>query len=198
MRPPLLNLGGHEAFLDYQAAFNPMYAGRLIADPLGNTVSFAPNDCLHICYGGESRFWGAPTHWKQKRAERMRWIERAITAPNKIHPDKDYSKRRKYLLYLPSDNSTQENEFYSVIVEALDKTHFAFITAYDISQLTYRAYCNVPPCLYPSCIPCHAKKELETLAPSHKTPWQSLSALIFSLLRPYGKKRVRFPDPRVF
>lgn len=149
MRPPLLDLGGHEAFSDYQAAFNQMYAGRQITDPLGSTVSFALNDCLHVCYGGESRYWGNPIYWKQKRAERIEWIERAITAPNKIHPDKDYPKRRKYLLYLPPDNDTQENEFFNVLVEATDKNRFAFITAYDINQLTYRAYCDVPPCLYP-------------------------------------------------
>lgn len=149
MRPPLLKLGGHENFAAYQAAFNQTYAGQWITDPLGNTVSFGPNDCLHVCYGGESRFWGDPAHWKQKRAERMAAIGLAITTPNKIHPDKDYPKRRKYLLYLPPDDDTQENEFFNVLVEAIGKQEFAFITAYDIDQATYRAYCAVPPRLYP-------------------------------------------------
>ncbi len=149
MRPPLLKLGGPESFAAYQAEFNRMYAGQQIVDPLGNSVSFGPNDCLHVCYGGESRFWGDPAHWKQSRAERIGAIRLAITTPNKIHPDKDYPKRRKYLLYLPPDDDTQNNEFFNVLVEASDKRGFAFVTAYDIDQATYRAYCNVPPCLYP-------------------------------------------------
>ena len=89
MRPPLLRLGGPENFAAYQAEFDRMYAGQQIIDPLGNTVSFGPNDCLHVCYGGESRFWRGPAHWKQGRAERIGRIRPAITLPNKIHPDKD-------------------------------------------------------------------------------------------------------------
>jgi len=149
MRPPLLKLGGPDKFAAYQAEFNRMYSGQHIVDPLGNTVSFGPTDCLHVCYGGESRFWGDPSHWKQRRAERIGAIGPAITAPNKMHPDKDYLKRRKYLLYLPPDDDTQENEFFNVLVEATGKQSLAFITAYDIDQMTYRTYCNVPPRLYP-------------------------------------------------
>ena len=149
MRPPLAQLGGHEKFAIYQARFSELYADQQIADPLGNSVSFGPNDCLHVCYHGTSRFWGNADHWDQERAERIEWIRLAITAPNKIHPDKDYPSRRKYLLYLPPDDMTQENEFFNVLVEATGKNKFAFVTAYNISQMTYRAYCNVPPCLYP-------------------------------------------------
>jgi hypothetical protein len=149
MRPPLAKLGGQDQFSAYQTRFNELYADQEIVDPLGNVVSFGPTDCLHICYHGTSRFWGQADYWDQERAERIEWIRRAITTPNKIHPDKDYPARRKYLLYLPPDDSTQENEFFNVLVEAVRKNKFVFITAYNISQMTYRAYCNVPPCLYP-------------------------------------------------
>ena len=125
MRPPLMQLGGHENYAAYAAEFAGMYGGQEITDPLGNIVTFGADACLHVCYHGASRFWEDAGHWDQKRAERIGWIGAAIIAPNKIHPDKDYPKRRKYLLYLPPDDATQENEFYNVLVDAGDKRTFA-------------------------------------------------------------------------
>src|ERR1043166_9145314 len=122
MRPPLRNLGGHDAFALYQEWFRSLYCDRdtALLDVLGRVVLFDTeplrDDCAHVCYGGLPGQPYNPVQWDEKRAERIAWIERALIEPNKIHPDRDYPDRHKYLLYLPPDSPQDEGEFYCVIV----------------------------------------------------------------------------------
>lgn len=164
-RPETRNFGGHEHFSAYQKWFRELYSdpARPIYDVLGRRVLFDQepllDDCAHVCYGGINGRPYNPDCWYPQRAERIAWIERALTAPKKIHPDENYSDRHKYLLFLPPDEGTeQENEFFCVIVRVLGSKTVAFLTAYDISQATFDKYGNVGPRIYPPPTPKRKKR----------------------------------------
>lgn len=156
MRPPLRNLGGHAQFYLFMNWFQSLYSdsNRPIYDVLGRRVLFDQepllDDCAHVCYGGTNNRAYKEEFWDQKRAERIAWIERALIAPTKIHPDSIYKDRHKYLLFLgPDDHKTQDNEFYCVIVRVINPFTVAFLTAYPIDQKTFDRYAQIPPRIYP-------------------------------------------------
>ena len=156
MRPKLRDLGGHGEFHRYREWFRALYCdpSRPICDVLGRRVLFDQepllDDCAHVCYGGTAGRPYNPEFWSPERAHRIAWIGQALAAPNKIHPDKDYASRHKYLLFLPPDEGTpQDNEFYCVIVRVLNRRTVAFLTAYNVTSRTFDEYGNVGPRVYP-------------------------------------------------
>ena len=145
MRLQLLKLGGYENFAEYEKKFKEIYESRTLYDVLENEVLFndpsvnGDKSCSHVCFGGSVGHWGNITYWSQERAERILWIEAALTSPNiKIHNDSVHEKRRRYLLVV--DAVPEENlptEFFCVIVEVKNKKTVNFVTAYPIEAKQY-------------------------------------------------------------
>ncbi|RYE13381.1 MAG: hypothetical protein EOP45_21275, partial [Sphingobacteriaceae bacterium] len=94
MHSLLQNLGGHEQFTAYQKWFRSLYCdpNRVVKDVLNRRVTFdmypSLDDTAHVCYGGKDDHAYKAEYWVQERAERIAWIEVALTNPNFIHPDK--------------------------------------------------------------------------------------------------------------
>jgi len=83
----------------------------------------------------------------------------ALAQANTIHPDKDGGGREKYLLFMPPDEgSDQDNEFYQVLVRRINSKTVMFVTAYGISQKVYDEYKRVGPRIYPPPAPKKSKR----------------------------------------
>ena len=165
LRQLLQNKGGHAEFEHYRTWFRGLYNDpeRPVLDILGRRVLFDTyptlDDCAHVCYGGEAGHAYKAEHWRQDRAERIAWIEYALTQPNKIHPDATISTNEKYLLYVPPEMPEQEAEYYMVIVRRLNNPKtVAFVTAYGISRKNYDEFEQVGPRIYPAPRPKKRKK----------------------------------------
>ena len=160
MRPQLIKFGGHQDFHKYQDCFRSLYCDteKPIRDVMNRLVIFDDNpdldDCAHVCYGGTKGYAYDPARWDELRAERIGWIYTALTAPTKVHPDKDGCGRHKYLLVMPPDEGTEQLiEFYCVIVRVISKKAVAFITGYYIDRTTMDVYSNEMPRIYPKSPP---------------------------------------------
>ena len=136
-RPPLLKLGGQEAFKAYEKEFGGMYQNRRLYDVLGNQVIFDITVCRHICTKTEENTRSRV--WVQERAEYIPWILTALTDPGtEIRPDKDLANRWNYLLVVEAD-PTQGlvQEYYCVVAEKLSQGLLTLVTAFPID---YRSW----------------------------------------------------------
>jgi hypothetical protein len=135
-RPPLLTLGGKEAFDAYQAEFNRLYHDPLnpVVDILGRTVEFTPDACKHVCYKGQDDDpWSQrPREWSQERAERIPWIRLALTDPGtEVRPNFRDPDRFSYILILEADPAQGlSREFYGVITRPLPGKRVEFLTGF--------------------------------------------------------------------
>lgn len=83
-RPPLLLLGGREAFVEYEKAFRTRYQNEFVNDVQGNRILFREHMCRHACLKSteENRYkQGQREVWVQERAEHIPWIIAFLTDP---------------------------------------------------------------------------------------------------------------------
>ncbi len=139
-RPPLLELGGQEAFAAYQKEFGRLYQNRRIYDILGKRVLFRGHMCRHVCFKSteENRYkQGRREVWVQERAEHIPWIMAALADPGtEIRPnDQDPDNRVNYLIDVDADpKNGLKREFFCVVAEWLDNDTLSFITGFTVDR----------------------------------------------------------------
>lgn len=148
--PSLLRLGGESQFGRYQAEFDALYHERRIVDPKGRRVSFPPDACRHVCFKDqkEDRYRRLPRVWDQDRAERIPWIEAALTTPQEIRWSHQDPENQGYLLLIRREPDTGGAwERYGAYVEPLSAEEVRFITAYPMQQWYWdnARWLNLPP-----------------------------------------------------
>ena len=133
-RPPLLCLGGEEAFAAYKAEFDRLYRAGPVLDVLGQLVLFRSEDCRHVCYKehrDDVYKTGPRGVWKQARAERIPWIYSALTDPRtEVRTDRERAGDLLYLCIF--DGEPQEP--YCVAVHKSGKSEGFFMSAYPVSN----------------------------------------------------------------
>jgi hypothetical protein len=153
-RPELLKLGGEEAFAAYRGVFNQRYRGQApVRDVLDRQVVFELDACWHVCSQaapGDTRH-AKPRVWTQERAERILWIEPALTdAQTEIRPSHMTEGREVYLFWVPADPAAGLNqERFYVVVEPIDEARVLFVTAYPIGERYWNEAKRKGPRLYP-------------------------------------------------
>lgn len=146
-RPPLLKLGGEEAFKAYEYEFNRMYRYGFVTDVLGNEVVFERSACWHVCFEPKEKDQYSRRRrnvWSQERAERVPWIMAALAdSGTEVRPnDQDPDNRLNYLLDVDADpENGWEREFFCVVAEKTEANTVAFITGFPINQ-KYWAKCR--------------------------------------------------------
>ena len=167
MRPPLKNFGGHPEFHQYRTWFRSLYRvpNKQIFDVIRRQVLFGQyppfEDAAHVCYGGPKENVGKVEEWKEERAERIAWIELAITSPNFIVTG-NTPNGQVYLLYLgPDPGTVQEPEYYCVVVNAYESrlNEVEFVTAYDVTYTEYDRMRKYGSQIYPKPTPRRRKKK---------------------------------------
>lgn len=154
-RPPLLELGGEEAFRDYEKEFGRPYQNQRIVNILGKIVEFPGSSCWHVCFKRDETDRSARRRrdiWSQERANRIPWILAALTDPKtEVRPnDKDLINRLNYLLVVDAEPlNGLPTEYYIVVTERINKTTVRFITAYQITLQEWRGYKKAGAALYP-------------------------------------------------
>jgi hypothetical protein len=144
--PELLQLGGHEAFEAYRAAFAQVFFRPLpLIDPQGRVIIFPTDACEHICYH-ESRFDQSRKRaegegrtrdfWDQQRAEHILWLLPALTAPSLIVHNNQVRGNLAYLLGFPTGDHNRPVRRYYASVRPMNAnmTRVELKTAYPISQ----------------------------------------------------------------
>ena len=155
IRPPLLQLGGREAFAEYVSEFALYYPNRLIHDVLGNLILFRPHMCRHVCFKptNENRYkQGLREIWVQERAEHIPWIRAALSDPaTEMFPnDQDPYNRVNYLLSVDADTLNDlSREFFCVVAEWVDDTTASFITGFPVDRNYWLKCRRVPGRIYP-------------------------------------------------
>lgn len=155
--PPLLALGGEEAFAAYQREFDRLYRSEPLRDPLGRLVLFHPDDAAHVCFKdqpGDTRR-ERPRIWSPERAARIPWIETALTTPDAIHPSHTMAGRHAYLvegnLELTTGSIWQRFIVYVEPESARRAQRVRFITAFPPDTVNYwQNVKNKAPRLYPA------------------------------------------------
>jgi aspartyl/asparaginyl beta-hydroxylase (cupin superfamily) len=115
---PLIQLGNHLNYKDYQDKFNQLYDTPSIVDPLNRHLYLPPNSCEHFCLkprSWEPGFVSVAASWQQIRAERIGWLLEAVRDPDEIRPNHQFSNSNKqaYLLnIIPELPHPQTVEFY--------------------------------------------------------------------------------------
>ncbi len=144
--PELLQLGGEEAFEAYRQVFDNIYrTTKVIFDPQGRVIIFEEDACRHVCFREERFDKRRKTHageekvreeWDQARAEHIRWIWVALTAPSLIVHNNQVEGNLAYLLGYPRGNTNRPSRRYYVSVRptSRDGKRAIFKTAYPISQ----------------------------------------------------------------
>jgi len=155
-RPPLLKLGGKEAFEAYEKEFGRLYQNHRVYDVLGNRILFRGHMCRHVCFKSneENRFkQGQRESWTQERAEHIPWILAALNHPgtevrlNNQDPD----NRVNYLLDVDADPANGfKREFFCVVAEWQDETTLSFISGFPIDRTYWQKCRDVPGRLYPN------------------------------------------------
>ena len=153
-RPPLLELGGEEAFKAYEKEFGRLYQNRRVYDILGNMVIFPPSSCWHVCFKRDENDRSAkrPRNiWGQERADRIPWIMSALNDPaTEIRPDKTITNRLNYLLIVEADPERNlPQEYYCVVVEKERIGVVAFVTAFPVDQRNWVKRRQSGKALYP-------------------------------------------------
>ncbi len=153
-RPPLLELGGEEAFKAYEKEFGRLYQNRRVYDVLGNMVVFPPSSCWHVCYKRDENDRSARRRrniWGQERAERIPWIMSALNdITTEIRPDKELGNRLNYLLIVEADPSNDlPQEYCCVVVEKEERGVVVFVTAFPMDQRDWAKRRQAGKALYP-------------------------------------------------
>jgi hypothetical protein len=154
-RPPLLQLGGQEAFAAYEKEFSRLYQNRRLYDVLGNQVVFEASSCWHVCFEPQEKDQYSRrkrTLWSQERAEHIPWIMDALNdLGTEVRPnDKDPINRLNYLIVIEADPANNlPQEYYIVVTERINRTTVRFTTAYPIDVYAWRAYRKTGLALYP-------------------------------------------------
>ncbi len=139
-RPPLLQLGGREAFSEYEKEFRTRYQNQFVNDVLGNRILFREHMCRHICFKSteENRYkQGQREVWVQERAEHIPWIIAALADPGtEMFPnDQDPYNRVNYLLDVAANPALGEKrEFFCVVAEWVDDKTASFITGFPVDR----------------------------------------------------------------
>src|SRR4051812_39324352 len=95
--PPLLQLGGREAFPAYREALQALCAAGEVKDVRGWCVESPDDLCHHICFKEDD--YGQRTIWKQERAVRIPWILPALCSlGTEIRPSVRMARRISYIL----------------------------------------------------------------------------------------------------
>lgn len=154
--PPLLTLGGAEAFAGYQAEFDRFYHSGEVRDALDRLVVFSEDRCKHVCFkdqpGDADR--KLPRVWAQERAERIPWIRLALTMPVAIHPSHNMLGRQAYLLEgsleLPSGSRWERFIVYVEPEQTRRPKKVWFVTAFPPDTVKYwNDAKNAAPRIYP-------------------------------------------------
>ena len=154
-RPPLLQLGGEEAFAEYEKEFASRYHRQFVRDVLGNRILFRPHMCRHVCFKSTeaNRYkQGQREIWVQERAEHIPWILAALADPGtETFPnDQDPYNRVNYLLEVEADAAKGLNrEFFCVVTEWVDDTAASFITGFPVDRNYWLKCRRVSGQLYP-------------------------------------------------
>jgi hypothetical protein len=151
-RPPLLCLGGEEAFSAYQAEFTRIYGAQPVIDVLGRVVEFLPDACRHVCSKGDpgDYYRKLPRGWEQARAERIPWIFPTLLTPYEIRPSHQTEGNQVYLLSFPADPGAENAwERFGVYVEPISHDRVVFRTAFPMSQAYWDAARLKGPRIYP-------------------------------------------------
>jgi hypothetical protein len=131
-----------------------MLPSMVLIDRIGNRVLFSDDNCHHVCFKPVENTYnqGERTEWNLVRAQRLLWIETALTNPTAIVTK---GKSWYYLLEVEADLSTgAPGELYLAIANPLDATpekrgDVHFCTAYTISVNQWHEYRKSRPWLYP-------------------------------------------------
>ena len=154
-RPPLLELGGEEAFKAYEKEFGRMYQNKRIYDILGKLVEFPASSCWHVCFKRDEEDRSARRKrdiWSQDRASRIPWILSALNDPKtEVRPnDKDPINRINYLFVIEADPTNNlAAEYFIVVTERINETTVRFTTAYPITLQEWRGYKKAGAPFYP-------------------------------------------------
>jgi hypothetical protein len=154
-RPPLLQLGGSEAFAEYEREFKLMYQNQFVNDILGNRILFRGHMCRHVCFKSteENRYkQGQREVWIQERAEHIPWIIAVLTDPGtEMFPnDQDPYNRVNYLLEVAADPANRlKREFFCVVAEWIDDKSASFITGFPIEREYWLKCRRVAGRMYP-------------------------------------------------
>ena len=154
-RPPLLEIGGNEAFKDYEKEVGRIYQNRRLHDILGNLVEFPASSCWHVCFKRDEEDRSARRKrdiWSQDRANRIPWILSALTNPKtEVRPnDKDPINKINYLFVVEADPlNGLPAEYFIVVTERINKTTVRFTTAYPITLQEWRGYKKAGAPFYP-------------------------------------------------
>jgi hypothetical protein len=161
--PPILDLGGAEAFAEYTAEFRRLYRSGIVEDVWGRVVRFelpGDEDCKHVCTSGQpgDKRQLLPREWNQERAERLHWITIALREPESIRPSHKpgmedhegylvagYAERasgaewERYVVYVAPEGRQRGKHAKSVV----------FVTAYPIGESYWDEAIQVGPRYYP-------------------------------------------------
>lgn len=154
-RPPLLQLGGREAFPEYEKEFGRLYQNQRVYDVLGSKVEFLPSSCWHVCFKRDEEDRSERRKrdlWSQERAERIPWIMSALNNPGtEVRPnDKDPINKLNYLLVVEADPANNlPQEYYLVVARWLNRNTVSFLTAYPITWRQWKGFRDAGPALYP-------------------------------------------------
>src|SRR5438128_2282104 len=134
-RPPMLRLGGEEAFGAYQREFDRLYCSSPLTDVLGHRVQFPPQACRHVCFKPveEDPYSRLPRQdWAQERAERIPWIGAALAAPGtEVRPNIQRPDRYSYILVVEADlTAGWPQEYFGVVTEPVGPGTVEFVTAF--------------------------------------------------------------------
>jgi hypothetical protein len=151
-RPPMLRLGGEEAFANYQREFDRLYRSGPVKDVFGRLVVFPPDACEHVCFKDqrEDRYRRAPRVWTPERAERIPWILAALTAPEEVRPSHQTDGHQAFLLLVEGDPAAGTAwERFGVYAEPIAAGRAAFVTAFPMDRWYWDAARLKGPRLYP-------------------------------------------------
>ncbi len=151
-RPPLLRLGGEEAFAAYRREFDRLYGLGPVTDVLGRRVLFPPDACAHVCFKDQrqDRYRKLPRVWTPERAERIPWILPALTTPDEVRPSHQTAVHQAFLLLVEADPAVGTTwERFGVYVEPAGAQRVRFVTAFPMDRSYWDAARLKGPRLYP-------------------------------------------------
>jgi hypothetical protein len=143
LQTPLLIFGdcGPSEFESYRAAFDAMYLKGAILDRFGRRIKFFDDSAEHVCYCKDQYDKRRPPpreRWRPDRAERIPWIEVALTHPTSVLKENKEKGRENYLIVMQIlSESGLKSEYYHVVVQPRrNGTEADFKTAYrlDLQQ----------------------------------------------------------------
>ena len=154
-RPPLLLLGGPEAYTVYEMEFRLRYQNQFVNDVLGNRILFREHMCRHVCFKStdNNRYkQGQREVWVQERAEHIPWIIAALSDPGtEMYPnDQDPYNRVNYLIDVQADSvNGYGREYFCVVAEWIDDKTASFITGFPVDRAYWQKCRRVSGRMHP-------------------------------------------------